>query len=166
MLHIHTQRATDHSQSFYSASSAVSALKAGTKFAAQYNFVKGDGSVNVGVSNSFKEGYNYALHSFQYENINAFFTSTVDVLQTKLLSLYMDRCPTWDPNDADTINAFNTFFDVTGTHVITGVNYGGRFSFVSSCPKDQTGSSRHLANPPPCRRKDGCVMMSVSTAKI
>lgn len=85
--------------------------------------------MDIGISDKFKQSFQYALFGSTADLLQASFRAVRDdVDEAGLLEILPPRA--WDPFELDVIQSYNDFFAYVGSHIITSTRYGSRFNMV------------------------------------
>ena len=122
---------------FKDGESASSALKAGGQLEAQYKVVKGDSSVDAGVQRQFSNSNQYGIFDFHRTFFDVSFAGDAgyqkNAAEDRLYSA-VHRLPKFNAGDKSVVRVYRDLFSSIGTHVIVGMTYGARLTFVSLLP--------------------------------
>ena len=109
-------------------------MKAGGSLEAQYKVVKGGATVDAGVQKQFSDLYQYGIFDFHHTLFNVGFAGgggyQENLAEDRLLST-VHRLPTFNAHDKFVVRAYRDLFSSVGTHVIVGMTYGARLTYVS-----------------------------------
>jgi hypothetical protein len=106
-------------------------LSLDSSLAGSYMAVQGDISASYAIRKAFSKRYQYDLFNYNALLLDVKVSNYGHYVDEKFLSRTMDRIPKWDPRKPDVIEQYRSLFSIIGSHIITGVNYGGRIQLVS-----------------------------------
>ncbi len=106
-------------------------LSLDSSLAGSYMAVQGDISASYAIRKAFSKSYQYDLFNYNALLLDVKVSNYGHYVEEKFLSRTMDRIPKWDPRKPDVIEQYRSLFSTIGSHIITGVNYGGRIQLVS-----------------------------------
>ena len=118
-------------ETYTTGSEARKAIGAGGSAQGKFKVVEGDASVDVGIQNNFKEDRAYEMFSYNDVQILAKFSDYAGQVKEDLLITMLRRAGPWNPDDVASLQNWRSFYNSFGTHVIIGVQYGSRLSFVN-----------------------------------
>jgi len=107
-------------------------LSLDSSLSGSYMAVQGDISASYAIKKAFSKSYQYDLFSYNALLLDVKVSNYGHYVDEKFLSRTMDRIPKWDPRKPDIIEQYRSLFSTIGSHIITGVDYGGRLQLVSS----------------------------------
>ena len=93
--------------------------------------VQGDISASYAIKKAFSKDYQYDLFNYNALLLDVKMSNYGRYVDEKFLRRTMDRIPKWDPSKPDVIEQYRSLFSTIGSHIITGVNYGGRVQLVA-----------------------------------
>lgn len=80
-----------------------------------------------GLNKSFQQDYQYAVYEYHKPQLRVAFEDWKKDVEWPFLQDYVERQPSpFDPMDAENVRTYRKFFNLLGTHVITGVSFGAR----------------------------------------
>lgn len=105
-------------------------LSTDASLSASYMAVQGDVSASYAIKKAFSKEYQYDLFNYNALLLDVKFDSYASHINEPYLRQQMSRIPPWNPRNPDTIDLYRSLFGTIGSHIITGVNYGGRLQLV------------------------------------
>lgn len=105
-------------------------LSLDSSLAGSYMAVQGDISASYAIRKAFSKSYQYDLFNYNALLLDVKMSNYAHFVDEKFLSRTMDRIPKWNPSKPDVIEQYRSLFSTIGSHIITGVNYGGRIQLV------------------------------------
>lgn len=110
---------------------AASQIEVNASIAAQYMAVSGDANLNYSITKTFQSSYQYALMSYNQNQLLAKFDDFADSINESVLKARLGQIPTFDSTKPEIVSEYQRLFRSLGSHVITSASYGGRFQLVS-----------------------------------
>ncbi|KAL8898550.1 MAG: hypothetical protein Q9207_006640 [Kuettlingeria erythrocarpa] len=113
--------------SFRSGDDAAYAIGVDTDLAANYMSVSGGVSASYAVQKTFQKTFQYYMMVHNQMLVQAGFEDYGSAINEPMLKARLSRIPEFDPRSLSTVEQYKSLFATLGSHIITGVNYGGRF---------------------------------------
>ncbi|KAL8951509.1 MAG: hypothetical protein Q9222_002512 [Ikaeria aurantiellina] len=118
---------TTDQRTFQSGDAAFEAIGTGSDLNARYYAVSGRASAAYAVRKTLQRSYQYLMMAQNNIDVNVHFIDYDTAINEPVLRRGLDRIERFNPDDADVVEQYRTLFATIGSHIITGINYGGRF---------------------------------------
>ncbi len=92
--------------------------------------VSGGVSASYAVQKTFQKTFQYYMMVHNQMLVQAGFEDYGSAINEPMLKARLSRIPEFDPRSLSTVEQYKSLFATLGSHIITGVNYGGRFQLV------------------------------------
>lgn len=147
-------------RTYASGSEAVQDLKRKGTLGASYHGISGNVDAGFGVYKELNSDHQYSI----WTDNRPMYTERIKEPASYLNRVMIARAKSqlfkpWDPNVAEVVSIYYDFFTKYGTHVITSMTYGWRYSLVIKCDRanSTTNKSFHAtvkaALRAPCSRR-------------
>ncbi|KAL8919688.1 MAG: hypothetical protein Q9208_006641 [Pyrenodesmia sp. 3 TL-2023] len=113
--------------SFKSGDDAAYAIGVDSSLAANYLSVSGGLAASYAVQKTFQKTFQYYMMVHNQMLVSAGFEDYGSAVDELMLKARLSRIPRFDPYTLSIVEQYKSLFATLGTHIITGVNYGGRF---------------------------------------
>ncbi|KAL8709006.1 MAG: hypothetical protein Q9220_006215 [cf. Caloplaca sp. 1 TL-2023] len=126
---------TTDQRTFKSGDEAFQAIGTGSDLNARYYAVSGGASAAYAVRKTLQRSYQYLMMAHNNIDVNVHFIDYDTAINEAMLRRRLDRIERFDPTNADVVEQYRSLFATIGSHIITGMNYGGRFQLGLICPQ-------------------------------
>lgn len=132
-------------RSYASGSEAVEDLKGKSTLGASYQGLSGSLDAGFGVYKEMNSDHQYSIWTDNRPTYTERIKQPASYLNPAMIArAKSELVRPWDPNDADVISAYYNFFINYGTHVITSMTYGWRYSLVIECDRSNTATNKNF----------------------
>ncbi|KAK3724382.1 hypothetical protein LTR37_001006 [Vermiconidia calcicola] len=126
-------------------SKAASDFKINTSLAAKYWAVSVDASVSYSVDRSLTLSKQYAFFSFNQDVLLVQLPNWSKHIDSDSISAQASMLEPWDPKTPDTVQDYKNYLDEFGTHIITGMKYGGRLQITAWAENSDSSTTQNFA---------------------
>lgn len=132
-------------RTYASGSEAVQDLKGKGSLGASYQGISGNVDAGFGVYKELNSDHQYSIWTDNRPTYTERLKEPASYLNPVMIArAKSELLKPWDPNDAEVISTYYDFFTNYGTHVITSLTYGWRYSLVIECDRSNSTTNKNF----------------------